>query len=87
MIKIRVIKTASKSSAVQVIEYKNYSRKNLKHIDSAKSESELSTLLNHAYDWVKNYMGQLALFNDSKPNNLLHLDHYEFLGVYYLFLY
>lgn len=86
MIKIRVVKTASKSSAVQVIEYKNYSRKILKHIGSAKSESELSTLLNHAEEWVKSYMGQLALFNDGKPDNILHLDHFEFLGIYYHFL-
>ena len=53
MIKIRVVKTASKSSAVQVIEYKNYSRKILKHIGSGKPESELSTLRNHADEWGK----------------------------------
>jgi hypothetical protein len=73
MIKIRIIKTASKSSAVQVIEYKNYSRKILKHIGSAKSESELSILLTHADEWVKSYLGQLALFDDAKPDNVLHL--------------
>jgi transposase len=87
MIKIRIIKTASKSSAVQVIEYKNYSRKILKHIGSAKSESELSILLTHADEWVKSYLGQLALFDDAKPDNVLHLEHCEFLGVYYRFLY
>ena len=86
MIKIRVVKTASKSSAVQVIEYKNYGRKILKHIGSAKSESELSTLLKYADEWMKSYMGQLSLF-DAKPDHLLHIDHCEFLGVRYLFLY
>ena len=87
MIKIRVVKTASKSSALQVIEYKNYGRKILKHIGSGKSESELSILLNHADEWIKSYMGQLALFDDSKPGKILYLDHCEFLGVYYRFLY
>lgn len=87
MIKIRVVKTSSKSSAVQVIEYKNYGRKILKHIGSGKSESELSTLLNQADEWVKSYMGQLALFDDAKPDNIFHLDQCEFLGVYYRFLY
>jgi transposase len=86
MIKIRVVKTASKSNAVQVIEYKNYSRKVLKHIGSGKSEAELSILLNQANEWVKNYIGQLALFDSAKSDNILHLDHYEFLGVHYRFL-
>jgi transposase len=86
MIKIRVVKTASKANAVQVIEYKNYRRKILKHIGSANSETELSTLLNHADEWAKSYLGQLALFDDAKSDNVLHLEHCEFLGVYYRFL-
>jgi len=87
MIKVRVVKTASKSNAVQVIEYKNYRRKILKHIGSAKSESELLTLLNNAEEWAKSYISQLALFDDSKSDSLFHLEHCAFLGVYYRFLY
>jgi hypothetical protein len=70
MIKIRVAKTASKSNAVQVIEYKNSKRKILKHIGSGKSESELSILLDYANEWIKSYKGQLALFDEAKPDNI-----------------
>jgi hypothetical protein len=87
MIKIRVAKTASKSNAVQVIEYKNSKRKILKHIGSGKSESELSILLDYANEWIKSYKGQLALFNEAKPDNILYLSQSEFLGTYYSFLY
>jgi hypothetical protein len=44
MVKIRVIKTASKKQVVQVIRYENYKRVVLKHIGSASTDEELSQL-------------------------------------------
>ena len=41
MLKIREVKTASGKIAVQVILYKDYKRKVLKHLGSAKDEKEI----------------------------------------------
>lgn len=81
--KIRIISTASKSKAVQVIMYRNYKRVILKHIGSSKTDNELRELLVLAEDWIKQHSGQLSLFPDENPNLLLHLNYSKFLGVKY----
>lgn len=85
--KIRVIKTASKAKAVQVVRYQSNKRIVLQHIGSAHSEAELSELLLMAEEWIKNYTGQQAIFSDENPNRLLHINHCTFLGVRYTFFY
>jgi len=43
--KIRVIKTATKAQAVQVVRYQNNKRIIMKHIGSARNAAELDELL------------------------------------------
>jgi hypothetical protein len=53
MVKIRVVKTASKKQAVQVIRYGNYKRVVLKHIGSASTDEELPQLKLFAIGYIK----------------------------------
>lgn len=87
MLHIRVIKTASGASAVQVIYYRNRKRVVFKHIGSARSSQELESLILVAQDVIKNTSADIPLFEDFKLDNLLYLDKCEFLGVYSTFLY
>jgi hypothetical protein len=59
--KIRVVKTASKAQAVQVVRYQDNKRIVLQHIGSAHSEEELSNLMILAEDWIKDNTSQLSL--------------------------
>ena len=85
--KIRVVKTASKAQAIQVVRYENNKRVILKHIGSARDDKELRDLMLLAEEWIKDYSGQLSIFADEDPNRLLHLNHCSFLGVKYNFFY
>jgi hypothetical protein len=62
--KIRVVKTASNASAVQVVRYYKNKRFIISHIGSAHNESELLDLMIAAREWIKNYSQQLSLFPD-----------------------
>ena len=86
-VKIRVVKTASKAQAIQVVRYENNKRVILKHIGSARDDKELRDLMLLAEEWIKDYSGQLSIFADEDPNRLLHLNHCSFLGVKYNFFY
>lgn len=81
--KVRVVETASKAKAVQVVQYRNGKRAILRHIGSAHSEAELDELMYMAEEWIKDRSGQLSVFPDQGPNRLLHLDHCTFMGVQY----
>ena len=83
--KIRVVNTASKAKAVQVVRYQNNKRVILHHIGSAHTEEELKDLMVLAEEWIKNYTRQLSIFPDENPNRLLHLNHSTFLGIKYRF--
>ena len=85
--KIRVVKTASKALAVQVVHYRNNKRIILQHLGSAHSDQELNDLMLLAEEWIKNYSGQLSVFPDEDPNKLLHINHCTFLGIRYNFFY
>lgn len=85
--KIRVVKTASKAKAVQVIRYQNNRRIVLQHIGSAHNEVELEKLIIVAGEWIKDYSTQLSIFPDESPNKLLHLNHCTFIGVQYSYFY
>ena len=85
--KIRVIQTASKAKAVQVIRYQNNKRVILQHIGSAHTEEAVKDLLLMAEEWIKSYSEQLSIFPEENPNRLLHLNHCEFIGVRYHFFY
>jgi transposase len=83
--KIRVVKTASKARAVQVIRYLNNKRIVLQHIGSAHTDEALNDLIIMAEEWIKDHSGQLSIFSDDNPNKLLHLNHSTFIGIKYRF--
>ncbi len=83
--KIRVVKTASKARAVQVVQYRNNKRTILRNLGSAHNDKELSDLMALAEEWIMNYSGWLSIFPDEDPNKLLHLNYCDFLGVRYNF--
>ena len=85
--KIRVVKTASKAQAVQVVRYQNNKRIILQHFGSAHTAEALRDLVIVAEEWIKNYSRQLSIYPDENPNQLLHMNHSTFLGVKYHFFY
>lgn len=87
MLRIRVVKTASGASAVQVVYYRNRKRIIFKHIGSANSNKELESLKLIARDVINNYNPEIPLFEEVKFDKLLYLEKTEFLGVHSTFLY
>jgi transposase len=85
MLRIRVVRTASGSRAVQIIYYHNRNRKIFKHIGSGSTDEQIHALKLAAQDFINQYSPALPLFEDSKSDNLLLLNKSEFLGVYYTF--
>lgn len=85
--KIRVVKTASKASAIQVVRYQNNKRIVLQHIGSAHTDADLEELMMLAEEWIKDLSEQLSIFPDESPNKLLHLNHCTFIGVQYRYFY
>ncbi|MFN5369995.1 IS1634 family transposase [Flavobacterium sp.] len=87
MLKIREVKTTSGKTAVQVILYKDYKRKILKHIGSGKDDGEIHTLKLQANQYINDYTQQLSIFPDDNPNMVLFIEHTECIGFYYWFFY
>jgi hypothetical protein len=85
--KIRLVKTASKATGVQVVRYHNNKRVVLRHIGSAHSEAELTDLRISAEEWIKNFSQQLSIFPHENPNRFLHVNQSTFIGVKYHFFY
>lgn len=80
---IRRVKTSSKATAIQVVEYRNRKIAVLKHFGSAHTKSELQALIQDAQEWLKDKTRQVSLFEPSKKERLLHLGITRFLGVRY----
>jgi hypothetical protein len=85
--KIRVVRTASKARAVQVVRYQNNRRFIIKHFGSCHTDEQLNETLLVAQQWLNDFAGQLSIFPDDNPNSILHLNHCTFLGVHYTFFY
>ena len=85
--KIRVVTTASKAKAVQVVSYHSGKRVVLKHLGSSHNKQDLATLMLCAQQWIKDYSGRQFIFPDQDPNLVLHLNHSTFLGIKYHFFY
>lgn len=83
--KVRIVKTASSASAVQVVRYHQNKRVIMSHIGSAHTEEELKDLMLLANEWIKNFSSQLSVFPDESPNKIIHLSHSRFIGVKYRF--
>ena len=82
MLHIRVVKTSSGVSAVQIVYYNNRKRVIFKHIGSCKTVEEVDSLIKVAQDIINNYSPSLPLFEETKFDNLLYLDKCEFWGVH-----
>lgn len=87
MYRIRVVKTASGSSAVQVVYYRNRRRVIFKHIGSGNTNEDIASLKLIAQGLIDNQVPVLPFLNEARFNNLLYLDQTEFLGVYHTFFY
>jgi len=86
-VRIRKVKTASGSTAVQVVKYSNYKTSVLKHIGNAKTIPNISSLENLAQDWISQTSKQINMFpNNNEENNTL-LNKYKYLGFEYRFAY
>lgn len=88
MASIRRVKTASGSTAVQIVEYRQRKVAVLKHIGSARNVEELSLLEKEARKWLESYSGQSSLFCASTPSSSLSAyitkwDDRQFVGVRY----
>lgn len=82
--KVRVVSTASKSKAVQVVRYEYGRRRILKHIGSGKSQEDIVALKQLAREWIKKQSGQGQLFPLLVKNeDTLLFGKYQYLGFRY----
>lgn len=90
MLRVRTTKTASFSTAVQVVRYEGKRTVVVKHVGSSKSNEEILLLKKTASRFIETYTGQQRLPNleQSNPTTaVLQLDKCEYLGAHYTFIY
>lgn len=81
---IRKTKTASGSTAVQVVRYEDRKVVVLKHIGSGKDEKEVAALVESARTWMERKTGQHSLF-PRQQQRMLPLATTQYVGVTYAF--
>lgn len=88
---IRTIKTASNSTAVQVVHYVKRKRVILAHIGSAKNVADLEVLKKIASDWIhgnnNSQRSFLPAFDRSLSSDILQISKSTYLGFRYQLLY
>lgn len=84
MLSIRKVKTKSGARAIQVVKYKDHRVEIIKHIGSGKNEEELSALHQKAEEFIREYTGQISLFQETEQK-ILFIDHGECVGVSHQF--
>src|SRR5438270_76829 len=86
---VRIVKTNSGASAVQIVRYEKRKRVVLSHIGSARTDQELSLLKEEAQRKIEEATIQKSLFpkEKQKPSSILILNKSEYLGVRYSFIY
>jgi hypothetical protein len=67
---IRTTRTASNSTAVQVVRYENRKTVVMKHIGSAKTREEVDALMESAQQWLEYETGQSSLFPKTEQRTL-----------------
>lgn len=87
MLKIRVVKTASNSRAVQIVYYSNRKTKIFKHVGSGSTDDQVEELRLIALDLMNKVSPLLPLDEDPKFHNILSIEKSEFIGIYYSFFY
>ncbi len=88
MFHIRITKTASLSSAVQVVRYEQRRLIVVKHIGSAHTSEEITTLKLIAREWIEKKSKQHSLFLAQKTtaSRFISLEKSQFLGTRYPFI-
>lgn len=88
---VRTTKTASSSTAVQVVRYEGKRTVVVKHIGSGKNEDEVSLLKREARDWIETASCQQTLFPkkelEKDPSQIIQISKCKLLGVRHAFLY
>jgi transposase len=87
MLYIRTTKTASGSTAVQIVRYQNRKKVIVLHIGSARSKQELKELTQTATEWVERNTKQKPLFPKTQSSALVALDKCQYLGFRYALVY
>ena len=87
MFYLRTTKTASGSTAVQVVRYQDRKKIIAAHIGSAHDKTELAALKQAAVVWIEKTARQPALFKTHSPSNLVALDKCRYLGFRYGLIY
>lgn len=81
MLSICKIRTASGSTAVQVVIYCGHHAKVIKHIGSAKDEGEVNVLLSIARHYMTEHTGQIELFRSQESTGVLVPGRAKHIGV------
>ena len=87
MLYIRTTKTASGSTAVQIVRYENRKKVIVLHIGSARTKQELRELTQTAAEWIEKTSKQKPLFPQTEPSSLIALDKCQYLGFRYALIY
>lgn len=87
MLKIRIVKTASGSRAVQIVFYADRKTKIFKHVGSGNSDEQIEELRLIATDLIESVSPLLPFDNEPKFHNLFSVDKCDFIGIYYSFFY
>jgi hypothetical protein len=87
MLHIRTTKTASYSTAVQVVRYKNRKLIIVKHIGSAKHDDEIQNLKEAAQQWIEKETDQVSLFSSTTNESTIDQSRYQYIGYRYAFTY
>jgi transposase len=86
MLRVRKVKTKSGSIAIQVVRYFGHRAKIIKHIGSAKDDTETTLLKKKAKNWIDKYTLQPTLFPE-KRQQLLVIERGECVAVTHRFAY
>lgn len=90
MFHVRTTKTASSSTAVQVVKYEGKKTIVVKHIGSSRSIDEILKLKRIAFDFIKKLYNQPGLFDFKKETasgKIIQVDKSKYLGVKHTFIY
>ena len=90
MYRVRTTKTASKNTAVQIVERGNHTIKVVKHIGTAKTDEELVTLKEKAQAYITQTLSTTPLFPEifqTRSDNFVTVDDLEFTNTYHSFAY
>ena len=87
MFYIRTTKTASGSTAIQIVRYQNRKKVIVLHIGSARDKKELAALTQTANAWIEKTSKQKPLFPQVASSSLVALDKCQYLGFRYSLVY